>query len=777
MKSKAWRVLILASLIVCSACSSNKDDGAAPADTAAVKQASQVRSSQEAIAVQTNNLGKLIDVIVGEAADLPRAEFEPAALAESLGKDPEAHFEWVRDHTWWAPYRGLLRGSKGVMLDRVGSSLDRAVLLGDLLRHAGYKVRLAHAELPDNLARELLAKVPPIPDQRTRAIGLKAKSPERQRTMEAIQPGFEKSMQEQVADSKRRVSDAELLARSQADLLHAAVRDAVVSDSSSDREAIAALKDHWWVEREEPGKWIAMDVLLPDGKMGNAAVVTDRTSAWERNAAFPSVPASDWQSVEIQVVVERYESGTTNESTLLKTELRPAEVIDRPIMLVHLPKPWPEDLPDARTAPNALGEAAVNVKEWVPFLKIGDEYITQSGFSEGGDIIAAPFNSQRDISALGGGGGFMSGFGEALGGGETPQSSLTAEWIDYEIRVPGKPGERLRRPVFDVLGPVNRAAKTEGFDSSTNDRLVERYEALLSRIEILLQPCSFTAEYVAYRATASMVANQADIRKLSQERDPARAKDLATTILGRLDSWSPLPDLAFWRSVLNSAPGGWFIDRPNVLNHRATRPVVNGDQAALRETIDIASNSIGVRPSVGKDVFGVRLRQGVADTVAEMLVLGGEAGRSENTASIFAAESAEPGYGRLIGKRDAESVQNLGWPEDVSARLASTIDSGFIAVAVNQPVEILGRQRVGWWRIDPASGETIGVMDTGLHEETGDYSLTLLQVSFLRAYLVAYAVPIAAARAAPVLTAGQSLLLRAAQAAENAIALASRPFF
>ncbi len=35
-------------------------------------------------------------------------------------------------------------------------------------------------------------------------------------------------------------------------------------------------------------------------------------------------------------------------------------------------------------------------------------------------------------------------------------------------------------------------------------------------------------------------------------------------------------------------------------------------------------------------------------------------------------------------------------------------------------------QRVGWWRVDPASGETIGVMDSGFHMSKIEYQLTLL---------------------------------------------------
>lgn len=49
------------------------------------------------------------------------------------------------------------------------------------------------------------------------------------------------------------------------------------------------------------------------------------------------------------------------------------------------------------------------------------------------------------------------------------------------------------------------------------------------------------------------------------------------------------------------------------------------------------------------------------------------------------------------------------------ASLAESIGSGYVAVALGSPVEVSGRPRVGWWRIDPVTGETIGVMDNGLH--------------------------------------------------------------
>jgi hypothetical protein len=692
-------------------------------------QASQAGAMEIALpTVQIKDMGALVDQVVAEAGELPRAEFDPAALVDALDRDPQKLFEWVRDRTWWAPYRGLLRGAKGVMLDRVGSSLDRAVLLGELMRRAGHTVRLAHAQLPEDRARELLGKVRPIPDQRRAPTTPKAASADQQRAAEAIMPGLQKAMKELVADSKRRSDQAAALVRSQADQLSAAVRDvATKAGADDDKAAVAALQDHWWAEREDNGNWIALDVLLADAKVGVALAAASETSEWKAGADAPSIPATDWHTVRIRVVVERYQGGATTESTVLETNLRPMDVLERPVTLGHMPKPWPAEVPGPKTDPKALRDAALTVREWVPFLSVGRDLIAQSGFTDSGDVKTNPL----DPVANTGGGGLFGGMESALGGGDAGEGFATAEWIDYEIRVPGGPSQRLRRPVFDLLGPARRATRAAGFEANTDALKLERFEALWSRTDILLQPCDFTGEFVAHLMSASIVANQMAIRELSQERDSAKARNQASAILGHIDIWGALPDLVLWRSALSRQPGDSFIDRPNVLNYRISRPVVDADRATLREMIDIASNATGVRRGASRNSFEVRLQQGVTDTVAEMLTLGNDFRSAENTASVFAMTPSILDRGILIEPRDTAAVRKLGWSADAAARLAENVDAGFAAVALKEPVLVRERQHVGWWRVDPASGETIGVMDTGFHAGMSEDALTRLKVGLM----------------------------------------------
>jgi hypothetical protein len=151
--------------------------------------------------------------------------------------------------------------------------------------------------------------------------------------------------------------------------------------------------------------------------------------------------------------------------------------------------------------------------------------------------------------------------------------------------------------------------------------------------------------------------------------------------------------------------------------------VVSADEPTFRTLIDIASNATGARRAANRSAFETRIRQGVADTVAEMAVLGSELHNSENTASIFARLAAENSRGLLIAARDRDAAQTLPWPEDEIARVTADVEAGYITLVPRKAVLLDGEPRVGWWRVNPDSGETIGVMDTGFHQDSGEYTI------------------------------------------------------
>ena len=92
----------------------------------------------------------------------------------------------------------------------------------------------------------------------------------------------------------------------------------------------------------------------------------------------------------------------------------------------------------------------------------------------------------------------MGGFNSLLGGEAAPSNTadgvLTAEWIDYVIHIPGAEPRRIRRPLFDLVGPAARAAAKGEAASPTNAPVAElskqqaedRAMAILDRVDVLL---------------------------------------------------------------------------------------------------------------------------------------------------------------------------------------------------------------------------------------------------------------------------------------------------
>ena len=110
-------------------------------------------TSQERAAKLESVLTRL-DAAMGKMQH--RESFDTDAVIEQVGRDPTKLCAWVRDQTQFVPYRGALRGPRGVLMDRVGSDLDRAQLLAHLVISSGYEVRLFRLALTEAEATQRL---------------------------------------------------------------------------------------------------------------------------------------------------------------------------------------------------------------------------------------------------------------------------------------------------------------------------------------------------------------------------------------------------------------------------------------------------------------------------------------------------------------------------------------------------------------------------------------------------------------------------------------------
>ncbi|HET7427294.1 MAG TPA: hypothetical protein VFJ50_09650, partial [Gemmatimonadales bacterium] len=621
-----------------------------PGDAGRAEAASGVARAVPTIAVLDSSLRALAD---GERAS-SRDRWDPDWVASRLGRDPETILAWVRGETVWIPYHGALRGARGVLQDRQGNGLDRALLLAKLLESSGQTVRLAHADLEAERAMSALPELlrrrhtphgkaaattgggawRPVVRQVAVQYGLDATGVER-----SLAAGVD-SMDRALATLERRVDDQfERLHR----LLPPGAKPAARTRVDS---ALSALRDHWWVQRLDGGRWIDLDPLAAPTASGAASPAS-------LTLDVRSLPDSMYHGVAVRLVTESWSRGALREGVAFESTLRPSELAGEPIALQVWPTGWPaEILPASGDARAAVRSTALAQREWRAVLMVGHE--------PRADVVIDVSGETRHAAAGGPMGGLGQGIAGALGGRDTADV-FTAAWLEYETRVPGRAPRRERRVLFDLPGPAVRAAGLAARPAFDDAKRVARNLALMRQTEILplgsVPDPAFVLHLAAEAAEANILllkARQADTS--GQDRDAFA--DVAERIAAPP---SPLYTLAMARFAGDEG-GDVFLDRPNVLTrHLWLRPAGGG--AVRAEANDIVLNEVGVAVDAGDEV-ATRLRQGIRDTNGESLFpFGARAFGSVGVAF------ATPGDWVVVSSASDPSIRKLHASEDTRHRM------------------------------------------------------------------------------------------------------------
>jgi hypothetical protein len=712
-----------------------------------------------------DRIERLFDAVDQADRALPRDSFDVAAVVASVGKDPQKLFEWVRDQTKWVPYRGALRGASGVLQDRTGNSLDRALLLAELLRAAGHPVRLAQARLTDAQAADLSRKL-------STAAAAAAANPaaekandtswdralDEQARREGADPvQFRRDVEKLIAPVAKLSEELSERVAAQVPALMEALGDAAAGaratgkpDAGKDEAArLDALRDHWWVQRQDAGKWVDLDPTLPDAKPTDAVWPAARTLPLKDPGQLP-VDAALCHEVTFRVVVEQWKDGKLTQAPVLAHALRPAEVVGKRVVFTHAPMDWPADLDlSAEADPLAkLRDLLVKQKGWVPMLTVDGKQVMQAAFMSNGSIDPKP-----NFDAIANAGKAVSGaaakaatlldkLDEDPGAGASAAKPgddagvLTAEFIDYEIRVPGSPPRTERRPVFDLVGPAARAsasnpggaAAAPGVGALAEPKVGER-EFLVRALalggtgEIVVSGARPSYESVQHLLNQNLLASRDALLKMV--RAAAAGDEKAALRSG--ESLEPMPAepylFAVARWVWGRNAGRAYVDRPNVwAYHRALAApdagsgpgaAANGAALVRRTVFDIVANDIAVGAASGPEAFGVRVEQGVLDTNLESMIVRGPAAVRQNAGDLFARSAAQGvRWVALRGEADA-AWASVSVPPDVKALARQDARVGFLAVAPTKAVEAPGGPAAGWWRIDPATGQTLGMTEAG----------------------------------------------------------------
>jgi hypothetical protein len=635
-----------------------------------------IETSDPARIVALENGLRIIEAGLREA---PRDRWDPDYIVQQVGRDPQTLFEWVRNNTYWIPYRGVLRGPLGVLMDRLGSSADRAMLLAALLQRAGHRVRLARGEIPEELAESLVPEL------------LLARPPEAGLAEEPDTSGdLGTTLLAQSNRSAELISHVTERVETQTNRLVTSLGDSNDDvDLRGFESAIAALRDHWWVEREVSGAWVDSDLLAGDGQpTAEFATVAARFEP-------DSIPSEFRHHIVLRVMAEHWSEGAALARPALEHTLYPSELIGKHVALRLWPGSTPMD--STQSAPqDALRAGALAQDSWTASLLVDNQSVARGVIGDTAGAAPPPAGPM---------GGIGNALGRALerGRSETAKSSLSAVWVEYQIRTPGEEPRVLRRSMFDLLGPAQRGSTPVPRVALSEAERLRRSLGLTMETELLFVACRLAPEFVLQLVSKNVLTHREQLLQVARGSAASSAQPVERV---RVPLPTPLYALALSRFNWSRFKDDVFVDRPGILSRHVFLEPKDG-RIVWRDATDIVANEVGVDPTSGH-VFTVRIEQGVLDTIAEAVLH--PAGSNAASAASLLERS-----GAWVQVRTNEDLHSRGasLPETVRQLLAADLHAGYIVVGALDFPRDSDMTSVAWWRIDPSTGHTLGIDSKG----------------------------------------------------------------
>jgi hypothetical protein len=284
---------------------------------------------------------------------------------------------------------------------------------------------------------------------------------------------------------------------------------------------------------------------------------------------------------------------------------------------------------------------------------------------------------------------------------------LIAEWVELEFHAPGRADQTLRRTVFDVMSAADRAggAKPAVTESARLDRALR----LVGESEFLIQPCQLSNAYVQTLAIEQMLANAKVLDELLRDPNLPQRKSLSDDLAKLKPLVGPTHVLALARQQWARHRGDVYLDRPNVFAYHRRVFAGEGGQVAIREGLDILTNQVALLPGSGADPFAVQMEQGVLDTNAEAIVVQSTQPK-DNTSELMNRTLAQGIGWKTVRDAGDPLLASLGLSAEARQHIGDELKSGFAVVLPEKPVS---GSRLAWWRVDPQTGATLGMTESG----------------------------------------------------------------
>ena len=590
--------------------------------------------------------------------------------------------------------------------------MDQALLLGKLLRDAGFDARIAGVKLSEEQAMKVLAAMrqplpPPTPmGDASAAIRVLEKHGLLQNTPTPEQQArFEEFfLHPPAVDGTKafdQVENTTVFIKQQLQR-----RQAQPGASDVNALMVEEARDYYWVQFRD---------AAADGWRDVHPVFTADppfpTPSAERYLSG-EIPAEIQHRLRFQMFIERWVGGRLETVAVSKPWERPvANLIGLPLTFTNVPNTVQGVDLRSSDVDSLLSQATSFVPAFGGGMAEGANYFDLMGNII--DPMAASSAASGVFAKVG------KSFGEAASGiaGKDVVPMLTGQWVELTLIAPGGKEQVFRRMTMDRLGAAVRASGQPPTDLKAMK--IEEARPLLRLHTMMVSSGFIPRGYAINLAIDNFEKSRPLFDAMLYQGQPSPG--IASALSGVPSGWAGLPSLSVMLDEASSLGTG-------NINYRSAPAVVIhssglNEAGSYTERIDIVSNprrAIDVSVEVPVLDPSLMIRSGIWETTVEGAFLSGQDG--VDTWKAFS--ETDPDHVRVL--LPGESTDGMQLDADAQQAIKQDLLNGYaVVVADNKGLS----NSPGWWRIHMATGETLGQIDDGRGSVFTEYEIVGLVIS------------------------------------------------
>ena len=382
---------------------------------------------------------------------------------------------------------------------------------------------------------------------------------------------------------------------------------------------------------------------------------------------------------------------------------------------------------------------------FLPILRVDGKDIYRDGFDTNGNVI--PTLQLTSLNPAGPAMGALTGaLDRAFDGGLPAGGVLTAEWLEIVSTIPGETDRVYEREILDRIGVENRTsgAKKDLKPGYQDDKRL-RY-LLATQQSILIETAFFGSAFVVdsvistTQRRSTMLAASRAATPASPRYDDAWNNELSTELLALSTTAKGLGDQLVAREYPNAR---FYHARPGILTFKTKLDIATDGDIVIQRGFDIVENTMRtVSPDGRTSLPELALALGVIETHAERILASdfneslfnaladpsdapaefGDVIQPVSVVDLFEAGRKAGISSVVVGPGRLGNFAQLNVSPEGTERIRQDVSHGYVVLAPRANVEMGGRSTIGWWRIDPVTGTTLGMMESGEGQAATEYS-------------------------------------------------------